>query len=85
MQNPRQDLTTSIEESRDMTLNLNISQYPSNSVLPTGNDMLVADDLYDMPRKVDFSASGINEDKIVQIPLSELDLLQSCQKIIDAA
>lgn len=57
--------------------------------------MLAAEDLYDLPRqfqKVNFSNSNIligenteTDDKIVQIPLSELDLLQSCQKIIDAA
>jgi hypothetical protein len=47
--------------------------------------MLAHEDLYDMPRQVNFSTSEQEVDKIVQIPMSELDLLQSCQKIIDAA
>ena len=48
--------TASVEDSRDITLNLNISQYPSNTNIVTATDeILVAEDLYDLPRKVDFS------------------------------
>jgi len=39
--------------------------------------MLAASDLYDLPRQVNFSNSQIEaqEEKMVQIPMSELDLL----------
>ena len=49
--------------------------------------MLAASDLYDLPRQVNFSNSQIeaHEEKMVQFPMSELDLLQSCQGVIDAA
>ena len=46
------------DNSKDITLNLNISQYPSNSHNQCAG-MLAASDLYDLPRQVNFSNSQI--------------------------